>query len=115
MKKMSYAVAVESAINGDLNPEVIERLNDLKASLEKRANRKHEGLTKAQLANQALVEAIHGAMEPNVVYTTAEIGALIPELNGASSQKISPLMKKLVASGHVIAEKVKGKATYTLA
>ncbi len=114
-KKMSYVVAVESAINGELTPEVIERLGDLKASLAKRAGRKHEGPTKAQLANQALAEAIFGAMEQGVVYTTADIGALLPELAGATPQKISPLMKSLVTAGRVTAEKVKGKATYTLA
>jgi len=115
MKKMSYVVAVESAINGQLTDEVIDRLNDLKVSLEKRASRKPHGPTKAQLANQALVEAIASAMEQGVVYSTADIGGLVPELNGASAQKISPLMRKLVADGRVTTEKVKGKATYTLA
>lgn len=49
------------------------------------------------------------------VYGTAEIAALIPELEGATPQKISPLMRKLAESGQVVAEKVKGKQTYRLA
>jgi hypothetical protein len=114
-KKMSYVVAVENAINGELTPEVVDRLNDLKASLEKRNARKSTEPTKAQKANAELVEKIFEAMEPNMVYMTADIGGLVPELEGASSQKISALMKKLVIADRVKAAKVKGKATYTLA
>ena len=114
-KKMSYVVAVENAINGELTPEVVDRLHDLKASLEKRNARKSTEPTKAQKANAELVEKIFEAMEPNMVYMTADIGGLVPELEGASSQKISALMKKLVIADRVTAAKVKGKATYTLA
>ena len=42
-KKMSYVVAVENAINGELTPEVIEHLEALKASLAKRNARKGNG------------------------------------------------------------------------
>ena len=114
-KKMSYVVAVESAINGQLNDEVIERLTALKASLEKRSSHKSEGPTKAQKANAELAEKIFGAMVEGEVYTTAEIGALVPELEGATPQKISPLMKALVKSERVVADKVKGKAVYKVA
>ena len=114
-KKMSYAVAVENAINGTLTDEVIERLGELKVSLEKRASRKSEGPTKAQKANAELAEKIVAAMESGVNYGSAEIAGLVPELEGATPQKISPLMKGLVASGRVNVEKVKGKASYTLA
>lgn len=114
-KKMSYVVAVESALNGEMTDEVRERLEALKASLEKRASRKSEGPTKAQKANAELAERIFDAMVEGEVYTTADIGGLVPELEGATPQKISPLMKGLVASERVIAEKVKGKATYRLA
>ena len=114
-KKMSYVVAVENAINGQLTDEVIERLGDLKVSLEKRASRKSDAPTKAQKANAELAEKIFSAMDADVVYSTADIAGLVPELNEATPQKISPLMKGLVTSGRVIGEKVKGKATYRLA
>ena len=115
-KKLSYVGALEIVLNGgEITEEVSERLTALKASLEKRASRKPNGPTKAQKANAELAEAIFEAMESGVVYTTAEIGGLVPALEGASAQKISPLMRGLVNSGRVVAEKVKGKATYTLA
>jgi len=114
-KKMSYVVAVENAINGELNEEVIARLGDLKASLEKRASYKHSGPTKAQKANAELAEKIFEAMSADVVYATNDIKELVPELAEASSQKITALMKQLVTSERVKSEKVKGKANYSLA
>ena len=112
-KKMSYVVAVESAINGNLTDEVIERLTALKASLEKRASHKQEGPTKAQKENLALAEKVLDAMESGVDYSNADIAGLVPELEGATPQKVSPLMKML--GERVVIEKVKGKAVYRLA
>lgn len=114
-KKISYAVALDAVLTGaEITDEVRERLEALKASLEKRNARK-AGPTKAQKANAELAEKIFAAMEPEVVYTTPEIGALIPELEGASSQKISALVRKLVQSERVTSAKVKGKAVYQVA
>ena len=115
-KKMSYVGAIDAVLNGSpIEGEVAERLEALKASLEKRASRKSVGPTKAQRENAVLAEKIVNAMEHGTVYGTAEIADLVAELKGATPQKISPLMKSLVASGCVTSEKVKGKATYTLA
>ena len=114
-KKISYVVALDTVLTGaEITDEVRERLEALKASLEKRNTRK-AGPTKAQKANAELAEKIFAAMEPEVVYTTPEIGALIPELEGASSQKISALVRKLVQSERVTSAKVKGKAVYQVA
>ena len=113
-KKMSYVTAVATVLEGgEITEEVRERLEALKASLEKRASRKSEGPTKAQKANAELAEKVFGAMQSDVVYTNADIAGLVPELEGATPQKISPLMK--ILGERVIAEKVKGKATYRLA
>lgn len=114
-KKISYVVALDAVLTGaEITDEVRERLEALKASLEKRNARK-AGPTKAQKANAELAEKIFAAMEPEVVYTTPEIGALIPELEGASAQKISALVRKLVQSERVTSAKVKGKAVYQVA
>ena len=114
-KKMSYVVAVEKAIAGEMTDEVIERLTALKASLEKRASRKSEGPTKAQKANAELANRIADAMVAGTVYDTDGIKGLVEELANATPQKVSPLMKHLILEGRVTYEKVKGKATYTLA
>ena len=112
-KKMSYVVAVENAINGELTPEVVERLEALKASLEKRNTRKSNGPTKAQKERAELAEKVFGAMVAGESYGSKEIAGLIPELEGASSQKVTALMKSL--GERVTSEKVKGKAVYKVA
>ena len=115
-KKLSYVGALDVILSGgEVTEEVTERLEALKASLEKRASRKPNGPTKAQRANAELAEAIFGAMVEGECYGTADIAGLVPALEGANPQKITPLMKGLVASGRVVAEKVKGKASYHLA
>jgi hypothetical protein len=81
--------------NCELPAEIAEKVESMKASFEKRAGRKANGPTKAQIANAALAEKIVTTMSVGEVYNTAEIAALIPELEGATPQKISPLMRKL--------------------
>ena len=112
-KKMSYSVAVENAINGNITDEVRERLEALKVSLEKRNSRKANGPTKAQKERAELAERVFSAMTAGEGYGSKEIAALIPELEGASSQKITALMKSL--GERVTSEKVKGKAVYKIA
>ena len=113
-KKMSYVSAVDVVLNGgEITDEVRERLEALKASLEKRASRKTEGPTKAQKENLAIAEKVLAEMVEGTVYSNADIAGLVPELEGATPQKISPLMKML--GDRVITEKVKGKASYRLA
>lgn len=114
VKKMSYAVAIDTVLKGEeITDEVRERLEALKASLEKRASRKSEGPTKAQKANAELAEKVFGAMVAGESYTSHGIAGLVPELEGATPQKISPLMK--ILGERIITEKVKGKALYRLA
>jgi len=114
--KISYVSVINDVLNGvELDEERIEKLNALKASLEKRASRKQEGPTKAQRENSALADRIAEAMVADVVYDTDGIRGLVEELATATPQKISPLMKHLTAEGKVITEKVKGKNAYHLA
>ena len=114
-KKMSYVVAVENAINGQLDEETVERLGALKVSLEKRASHKPNGPTKAQRERAEVANKVAEAMVAGEQYGSADIAGLIPELEGASSQKVTGVMKGLLSAGTVKMEKVKGKAIYSLA
>ena len=115
-KKMSYSVALSAVLNGEeITDEVRERLEALKVSVEKRATRKANGPTKAQKERAEIAEKVFGAFESGVGYGSADIAGLIPETEGFSSQKVTALMKGLVADGRVTAETVKGKKVYTLA
>lgn len=113
-KKMTNVKALTYALeNCELPTEVAEKFEAMKASYEKRAARKTEGPTKAQIARAELAEKVFAQMEPQHEYTNAEIASLVPELEGATPQKVSPLMKLL--GERVLTSKVKGKAIYTIA
>ena len=112
--KISYVSVINDVLNGvELDAERIEKLTALKTSLEKRANRKPNGPTKAQRERAEVAEKLFGAMVEGQAYGSADLVGLIPETEGASSQKITALMKSLGERIHV--EKVKGKAVYTVA
>jgi len=114
MKKMSYVAAVDAVLSGaEITDEVRERLEALKVSLEKRASHKTEGPTKAQKERAELAERVFALLESEREYTNADIAGLVPELEGATPQKISPLMKLL--GDRIVTTKVKGKAIYKVA
>lgn len=114
-KKLSYVGAINAVLDGNITPEVTERLEALKASLEKRASRKPNGPTKAQRERAELTEKVFGAMVEGQEYGSADIAGIVPETEGASSQKVTAIMKALVADGRVNMTKVKGKAVYAIA
>lgn len=113
-KKMSYVSAIDVVLSGaEITDEVRERLEALKGSLAKRASYKSNQPTKAQREREAIASKVLSAMEPNAVYGSADVAKLIPELEGATPQKVTALMKSLGES--VQTSKVKGKAFYSLA
>lgn len=93
--------------------EVVEKLTALREKQAARSATKAEGPTKAQLERATLASRIGDAMEPGVTYGNAEIAALLPELAGATPQRLSPLMALL--GERIVTSKVKGKNYYTLA
>ena len=114
-EKMTYVQAIENAINGNLTTETVEKLTALRASIEKRNASKAGKPSKTAVANAEIGENVLSAMVEGETYTCAEIGKMVPALEGASSQKIAPIMAKLVKSERVTCEKVKGKNVYRLA
>lgn len=81
--------------------------------LDKKNERKSDKPTPKQTANAEFIERIYAEMENGKAYTISEIQALIPELAGASSQKVSALVKKMRDNVLVSRELVKGKAYFT--
>ena len=112
--KISYVSVINDVLNGvELDAERIEKLTALKTSLEKRNSRKSNTPTKAQRERAEVAEKLFGAMVVGEAYTSADLIGLIPETEGASAQKITALVKAMGDKVH--AEKVKGKAVYTVA
>lgn len=92
MKKMTYAEAINSALNANLSDEVKDRLNDLLVSL---ANRNKKGgerkPTKVQKENEVLKASI---MES---FGEPQTASAVAEQFGISNQKASALLNQLVA------------------
>lgn len=92
MTKMTYVNAIEMAINGTLTAEGIEKLEALKASLEKRnANRSHKP-TKTQRENEGLKEDIFAFVSENGAKRAKDVA----EHFGFAPQKASALLNQLV-------------------
>jgi hypothetical protein len=71
--------------------------------------------TKTQIANAEIGEAVASAMVAGQVYTIADVSALVPALEGATPQKVGPIMRRLRDAGRLTEDKVKGKVVYALA
>lgn len=98
--KMTYAVAIDNAINGKIDAETIERLEALKGQLAKRNGSGKKSLTKAQKENVGLKNQIVEVLSVDGM-TATEVGNAI----GETCQRASALLKQLADEGLV--ERVK--------
>ena len=114
-KKMTYGEALQKPLAVVDDAVVAERLEALKASIAKRHGKKAEGPSKVAVANAAITAKLADALQSGVVYTTADLVGIIPEVEKAAPTKISVLMRPLVADGKVVLGKSKGRVTYTVA
>ena len=92
MTKMTYAVALEVAINSVSDSEVREKLEALKASIEKR-NSGVRKPTKTQRENESLKEQMVEFLADGEAFTASAVA----EQFGISNQKASALLNALVA------------------
>ena len=105
MTKMTYANAIDLAINGTLNDEAIERLEALKVQLSKRSASKSP--TKTQKENAILKEDIWAYVSENGAKRANEVAIYF----GISGQKASALLNQLVTAEH-LDKVVEKKVTY---
>lgn len=111
MDKLTYAVAIDRAIAGDVDAEVIEKLEALKVQLAKRGSGKH-GLTKTQKEGLELMERIVEVVaDATDGMTATEVGAEVD----VTCQRASALLKKLAEDGRVRREKVGKQVRFFLA
>ena len=102
MTKMTYAMAIDSAINGNITDEVREKLEALKGQLAKR-NSGSRKPTKTQRENAELKENIFAYVSENGAKRAGEVAVYF----GISGQKASALLNQVVAEGRL--EKVSEK------
>ena len=102
MTKMTYSVAIDNALAGNLTDEVVERLHDLQTQLAKRGSGK-KSLTKTQKEGLELMERIVEVLADAVDGMTAtEVGDAV----NVTCQRASALLKKLVEDERVRKDKV---------
>ena len=113
MTNMTYAVALETAINAVADEAVKEKLEALKAQLAKRGSSKTP--TKTQKENEVIMERIcdtlAGAEEP---VTVTELLAMGVEGFDLTNQKTSALLRKLIERGKVEKSMEGKKAKFAL-
>ena len=97
MTKMTYVVAIDSALNGVVTDEVREKLEALKVRLEKKSSATRKP-TKVQRENESVKEDILALLSRDGRQCKS-----IAETLGISGQKCSALLGQLVKAG--LAEK----------
>ena len=111
MTKMTYAQALEIAINAVADGEVKDKLTALKAQIEKK-NSAERKPTKAQVANDELRDKIVTLLKASASAMTA---SEIADAFGVSNQKITALMGRLLEDEVVTREVIKRKAYFKVA
>ena len=71
--------------------------------------------TATQIANEGLKVAIVEGMFKGTKYSISDLNKSIPALEGLTNQKVSALVRQLIAEGKVKRTEEKGKALFSLA
>ena len=112
MTKLTYSQALEVAINA-VDGEVAEKLKALKASIDKKnASKGERKPTATQKANVGIKEEILVVLADGAKTVTEVAKALDGEL---SNQKVSALLRQLIADGKVERFEEKRKAYFKVA
>ena len=114
-KKMTYAIAIDKALAGELTPEVIEKLEALKASLAKKSGAERKPTAK-QTENAAVRATLVDFINENFAegsdgFTVSDLLKECPAVEGKSNQYVSALLRQAVLAGEVSKGTVK-RRTY---
>lgn len=117
--KMTYATALDMVLAIDevkANDELAEKLIALKESVSKKSTSKSNKPTAKQKANEEIKEKIMEILfaEPTRLFTISEICKLYTD-EELSNQKVSSLIRQLVAEDKVKRTEDKRKAYFSIA
>lgn len=114
-KKMTYVNAIERAIEGTITPEVIEKLEALKASLQRKNGAERKPTAKQEenaKVRATIVEFINENYEEDSNgFTVTDLLKTIPEIEGKSNQYVSAILRQAVLANEVSKGSVK-RRTY---
>jgi hypothetical protein len=121
MTKKDYFNALlnipEVGTNAELVAFIEHELELLERKSEKKANGEKK-LTATQIKNEKLKEIILEFMEPNTLYSIAELQKKVSELSDLSNQKIASLLRQMLpenGTGELVRVEDKRKVYYKLA
>lgn len=116
MTKMTNVKAIEFVLTNcaDLPTEVVEKLNAMKASFEKKSSAERKP-TATQVENANHKEAILNALASGEKMTITDLMKAVPELGELSNQRVSAIVRQLILSGEVVRTEDKRKAFFSIA
>ena len=103
-KKMTYSLALSAVLNGEpITNEVRERLEALKASVEKKNSSSAKTMTATQKANASMKEEILAYMTADAdrMFTVTELMKEVHVLADLTNQKVTALVRQLKDEGKV--------------
>lgn len=92
----------------ELPSDVREKIENIKASIDKKATNKSSKPTAKQLENAKLTDVIYNALQGCEPMTVTDIIKTVPELAGLSTQRVRPML----VADKFANETVKGKSLY---
>lgn len=114
--KMTNQKALDYVLNTfDLPADVKEKLENMKASLARKATSTTRKPTERQKENAALQKVVLAYLRanPDTAFTCTELTKSVPELSGLGNQRVAALLKALKEAGEVVKETVKGKSVFS--
>ena len=116
MKKITKRERFESLLTlsqVQADPGMVEFINHELELLAKK-NSSEKKPTAQQVANEAIKQAIVDGMERDHYYTITDIQKNVPECAELSNQRVSALVRQMVADGVVTRSEDKRKAYFSL-
>ena len=113
MTQRDYYNAILALEN--LPTDIAEFVKGRIEALDKKSGKASGKPTATQVANKGIKNAIVEGMTPNMSYTITDIIKSIPACAELTNQKVSALVRQLIAEGVVVRTEDKGKAYFTLA
>ena len=113
MTKMTYAVALDVAIASVSDEAVKEKLSALKVQLAKKSSGERKP-TATQKENVGFKDAILGGLGDGK-YTITDIMKSVSAVSALSNQRVSALVRQMVADGLLVREEIKRKAYFSKA
>ena len=113
MTKMTYAVALDVAIASVSDDAVKEKLSALKVQLAKKSSGERKP-TATQKENVGFKDAILNGLGDGK-YTITDIKKSVDAVSALSNQRVSALVRQMVADGLLVREEIKRKAYFSKA